>query len=265
MRKTTYLRVKKLTTWFLGTICILCALYLYFYTGTFTIQTYSFSGVPEDRVEDLTNNAKLIAENTLYRVLPGNRTISYHDNELRTLIGETLPTSKIITIYPWGLHTLVIKVVPYTPLFSVSDTHAISDDGTVYKEIIPLDQFPRLEVASSSEVLPRTLKEISELITRVDAVLFPISYVVVDEFNDIRLYNKEKNSFIAVSNASNMDMVWSNVLSAVDTEPLKGKLLDPTEHLEYIDTRFGNKVFYKFINKAAPAHEDTPVATTTIQ
>ncbi len=265
MRKATYLRVRKFTLWFLIISTIAALLCVYFFTSAFTIQTYTFSGVPEEEVEDLTYNTKLIAENTIYHILPGNRTVSYHDNEIRTLIQDTLPNSKVITIYPWGLHNLVIKVTPYIPLFSVSDTHAISDDGTVYKEIVSLDQFPRLEVASSSEVHPRTLKDVSELITRVNAVLFPISYVVVDEYNDIRLYNKEKTGFIAVRNTADMDMVWSNILSAVDTEPLKGKLVDQVEHLEYIDTRFGNKVFYKFTNQIAPNHDTTSVATTTIQ
>jgi hypothetical protein len=268
MRKATYIKLKRTLTTILSLTIISGTLYVYFHTGLFTIHSYKIVGVPEQYVESIEHGARLVAEQKLFYILPGNRTVSFHDDELKTLVLETLPNSKSISIYPSGLHTLSIKVVPHVPLFAVSDTHAIAEDGTVYKEIIPLLDFPRLEVASSSSVHPKVMRSVAELVEKIDAVLYEVHYVSVDEFNDIRLYDKNKRGAIIISSNANMDMVWSNLLSAIDTEPLKGKLKSTNEHLQYIDTRFGNKVFYKFTNAKdtviIPPHDDTASTTTAL-
>ena len=40
--------------------------------------------------------------------------------------------------------------------------------------------------------------------------------------------------------------VWSTLVSALDTDPLKTKLATDKGKLEYLDVRYGNKVFYRF-------------------
>jgi hypothetical protein len=268
MKKATYIRLRRLSTQALTLVIVSSVLYVYFNTSLFTIKNYKIIGAPEEYVSDLDKQARLIAENKLFYILPGNRIVSYHNSDIKTLIKETLPNSKTIAVYPSGLHTLTIRLTHHTPLFSVSDTHAISEDGTVYQEIVPLDQFPRLEVASSSSVHPRTLKAVADLVEKVDAVLYPIQTISVDEYNDVRLYDVSRKKSIIISNTANMNIVWSNILSAIDTDPLKSKLSNPSEHLEYIDTRFGNKVFYKFTNGSVPAitpERDTTTATTTLR
>ena len=269
MKKATYIRLRRLSFQALTLVLASTVLYIYFNTSLFTIQNYKIVGAPDTYVEDLEKQARLIAENKIYYILPGNRSISYHTSDLKTLIKETLPNSKTIAIYPSGLHTLTIRLTHYTPLFAVSDTHAIAEDGTVYQEIIPLDDFPRLEVASSSLVYPRTLKALEELVGKVDAVLYPVWLISVDESNDIRLFDASHKKAVILSSGANMDLVWSNILSAIDTDPLKSKLKDSTEILEYIDTRFGNKVFYKFTNVSIPdinlQHDATTTASTTLR
>lgn len=269
MKRATYIRLKTKLAQALILTVVSTILFVYFNTGLFTIRTYKILGAPLGYAEDLERDARLVAENTLFFILPGNRTISYHDDDLRTLIMETLPNTSNITIYPSGLHTLTIKLKQHMPLFSVSDTHAISEDGTVYKEIIPVSQFPRLEVATSSSVHPKVLRSVADLVEKIDSILFPVHFIGVDEHNDIRLYNEDKRSFVVVGSQANMDMVWSNLLSAIDTDPLKGKLEKEMRDLEYIDTRFGNKVFYKFTSAQSPViipeQNDTTEATTTPQ
>lgn len=253
MRRATYIRLKRTLTTLLTVTLLSLAFYTYFHTGTFTIRDYDFVGVPEEYVEHLEQQVGYLAEQKLFYILPGNRIISFHDDEMRTAIMEVLPNTKKIRIYPSGLHTLTIKLTQHTPLFSVSDTHAISSEGVVYKEITPLWDYPRLEIASTTEVEPKTLERLANLSDKISTVIYPVRYVVIDEHNDVRLYNEEKTTAIITTSKADMSKVWSNVLSAIDTEPLKGKLSSKSETLEYLDTRFGNKVFYRFTKSVAPA------------
>jgi hypothetical protein len=269
MRRKTYLLWKKRLTQGAVVALLAAAFFVYFRTGFFTLDTYTISGAPDMYTEELERDIRLLAEDKILGILPGNRSVSYHDDDIRVLIKETLPNSKDISIYPNNLHTLAVKIVPYEALFSVSETHAISSDGTIYQEIIPIDHLPRITLATSSAVAPVTLVALSKLIQNVDAVLFPVRYVSVDEYNDIRIYDASKKTSIVISSTADMVKVWSNILSAIDTDPLKRKLAEKKETLEYIDTRFGNKVFYKFTNASAPAiippHESTTATTTILQ
>jgi hypothetical protein len=246
------------------------AVYVYFFTGTFTIRDYRIVGAPSGYEETLIRQIGFLAEQKLFGFLPGNRVLSYHDGEIRTTITEILPNTKNIQIYPSGAHTITIRLMQHVPVFSVSDTHAMSTEGVVYREIIPLDPFPRLEVATSTEVASKRLIEISELAKNMSDILYPVRFVSIDEHDDIRLYDERKASAIILRQDFDMARVWSNILSAIDTDPLKGRLASELESLEYIDTRFGNKIFYKFTmggHTGIPSEDQNHdnVATTTVQ
>lgn len=272
MRRKTFLLWKKLLTRFLSIAFVIGVLYVYFRTGIFTIHEYKIIGAPEGYVETLQTEFGYVSQHKLFWFLPSNRVISYHDDEMRTTIMETLPNTKSIRIYPSGLHVLTIKIDHHEPLFAVSDTYAISQEGTVYKEIVSLANFPLLTIASSTKVTPETLQMTSRFIANVHAVLFPVHFITIDEYNDIRLFNETKKSFIILSPTVDMGKQWSNILSAIDTDPLKGKLVTQASRLEYIDARFGNKIFYKFTTVEEPAIipqsetiHATTTATTTLQ
>ena len=266
MRKRTYVLLRRLVIRSIILLCCIGALYVYFRTGTFTIHEYRIVGITEEQAEELKKQFGFLADQRVMKILPGNRVLSYHDNEMRTLITEVLPNTSDIALYPSGLHTLTIKIQSYTPIFAVSDTHAISEAGIVYKEIIPLDTFAQLSISTSTEVSQKLLLSMETLASNIDTVLFKVRYVTIDEFNDIRFFDESKKTTVIVSTEADMNRVWSNILSAVDTDPLKKKILEKSELLEYIDTRFGNKVFYKFTNASVPViippHE---MATTTTQ
>jgi len=252
MRRKTYILWKRRVAITLAILLLSGLGYIYFRTGAFTLTTYTVTGASEEHILELKNGMALIAEQKLFKLLPGNRSISYHDDAIRTLIKETLPNTKTISIHPVNAHTLSIKLTSHTPLFSVSETHAISTDGTIYKEITPLGDLPRLTIASTTAVSSSVLMELSALIKNIGAVLFDVRYVSIDEHDDIRLYNDAQSTSIITTTKADMRKTWSNVLSAIDTDPLKSKLAKKDERLEYIDTRFGNKVFYKFTNGSTP-------------
>ncbi len=266
MRKRTYVLLKRLVIRGAILVCCIGALYIYFRTGIFTVHEYRITGTTEEQAEELRKQFGFLAEQKILGFLPGNRVLSYHDDEIRTLITETLPNTRDIIMYPSGLHTLRIKIQSYTPIFAVSATHAISENGTAYKEIIPLDTFAQLSISTSTEVSQPLLLAMKTLASNVDTVLFKVHYITIDEFNDIRFFDQSKKTNVVVSGGADMARVWSNIVSAIDTDPLKKNLLEKKELLEYVDTRFGNKVFYKFTNTSVPViippHE---MATTTTQ
>jgi hypothetical protein len=264
MRKRTYLLWKRILLRLTIVFIIGGALYTYFYTGFFTVNNYIIVGAPDAYTLDLKRHMTELADQKLYKILPGNRSISYHDSAIRALILDTLPNTKSVSIHPANLHTLTVKLEAYMPLFSVNDGYAISSDATVYKEITPLDDFPHLEIASTTQVTSATLLAVSELSQKVETILFKIKFISIDEYGDVRLYNENKTSYVSVAGASDETKVWSNILSAVDTDPLKKNLSDNLSGLEYIDARFGNKVFYKFTNASKPAIIPT-YATGTAQ
>lgn len=230
---------------------IIAALIVYFFTGVFTIHTYVLIGVDEAYTESITRELENIAETKLFGFLPGNRSITPHRGDIKNLINETMPNTSSIQVYASSLHVLTVEVTSYTPLFSVSDTHAITNEGVMYREIHPIDMLPRITIATSTDVSPRVLQTLEKLVPQIDAVLYPVRYIVIDEYDDIRVYDETKRHALIFSTAGDIERMWSTVVSALDTDPLKSTLATEKDRLLYIDARFGNKVFYKFTNEDA--------------
>lgn len=266
MKRRRRILWKRVIAWLSVLTLTILGGYVYFRSGLLTIKSYEIEGAPEAYVAGLQNDMDILATQKLYMTLPGNRVISFHDDDIRTLIMETLPNTSRIRIYLKNLHTLHVGIQSYTPLFSVSDTHAITENGVVYKEITSLSDYPRLHIASTTQVTRKTFVSLAKITKELGEVLFPIEYIDIDDYDDIRLYDKNRRSAIILRSESDMDKIWSNILSAIDTDPLKKKLSQSGERLEYIDTRFGNKVFYKFGDGTSPAiiqNDDITTSTTT--
>ena len=263
MKRRRRILWKRVLAWLFLFVLVVGGGYIYLRTGLFTIHTYEVEGAPEQYMPALQDGIRTLAEQKIFKILPGNRTISFHSSDIRTLIQETLTNTEKVSVYPKGFHTLHVSIQSYTPLFAVNDAYAITKTGVVYKEIIPLTDYPRLQVASTTQVKQETLLSLEKIIKEVSEVLFPIKSIDIDGYGDIRLYDDSRKSAIVLESDSDMDKSWSNILSAIDTDPLKSKLTDKGEHLEYIDTRFGNKVFYKFTNSASPVIIPSDNATTT--
>lgn len=226
-------------------------LYIYFFSGLFTIHTYELIGIEDKYKEEITQSLHTIAETTMYGFLPGNRSITPQRKEIKNLINETLPTTASIKIYASSLHTLTIAITSYEPLFAVSSTHAITRDGVIYKEVDSIEGLPIITIATTTQVSPKVLASLSKLVPQINIVLYPVKYIDIDEYNDIRLYDPSKKHTLTLSSFGDMEIVWSTVVSALDTDPLKSMLVTKKSALEYIDARFGNKVFYKFTDASS--------------
>ncbi|MFA5131868.1 MAG: hypothetical protein WC444_00915 [Candidatus Paceibacterota bacterium] len=278
MRKRTYVLWKK---WIIRLVVILAVFslgYVLFRTSTFTITRYELVGVPDAYQESIQEGLRGIASTPLYKVIPSNRTFSYRKARITTLIASTLPTTQSVSIKPISLHTLRITVTEHTPLYKIDEMHAVTKEGVVYRELHNVSTLPLLVVASSTlrlgtnkgitenkleGIAPESLEEITTLIKKIDSILFTVTKIDVDQNGDAIFFDSREKSGIKVSLRVRSNDVWSNLVSAIDTEPLKSKLEHNKDDLEYLDTRFGNKVFYKFTTGEKPAIIPDTYATST--
>jgi hypothetical protein len=77
------------------------------------------------------------------------------------------------------------------------------------------------------------------------------------------MYSEMSSSTLILAQNPDFKKVWSNLVSALDTDPLKTKMSQGKNNLMYVDLRFGNKVFYKFTNVSTAGIIDSSYATTT--
>jgi hypothetical protein len=104
------------------------------------------------------------------------------------------------------------------------------------------------------------------MVSRVSTVLFPVKTIVLDDADTVTLVDARDVSKFYFSQNQDTKKVWTTVISAIDTEPLKSKLDSSKNTLLYLDVRYGNKVFYKFnegFSKASSTDIIGGHATTT--
>lgn len=256
--------------------------WLYFRTPLFTITTYELKGVPEMYKEKIHERLRHVASTPRYKIFPTNRIVGYRATSIRETIVDILPNTESVTILPTGLHTLTIEVSKYTPLFKFDETRGITKEGIIYTEVNDMSSLPVFFIASSTthdmvengirvtEIEDLTVDdfaELSEFIQNINQILFTVRKIHIDTYGDVTLYSKDDESKIFFSRETDIQKVWSNLVSAIDTEPLKSKLTQEKEVLEYLDARFGNKIFYKFTNiskgSIIKSHDTSNLSATT--
>ena len=281
-RKTLDL-IKK---WLIGggvTFLISICMYVYFGTSLFTVTTYQFFGVPATYLEPLTKHVNEALTGKYIWLFPRNKIATRSNTRIREAVFTVLPNTKSVSIRARGLHTIAITVEPFVPLFRIDDKEAITEDGFVYTSLSSLQEYPLLEVSSSTRltsvehgatftkidtVEKKDLLAYSSLLRKINSVLFIVTKITVDGYGDVVFYDESGTHTVRFSRFSDTEKVWSTLLSAIDTEPLRSKLLNHKNDLVYIDVRFGNKVFYKFTNDEKTviiqSHATTTNATSSV-
>lgn len=264
-RKTLH----KLRTWtfiILGVSLFLFAFNLYYRTPVFTITAYRLDGLQGEDVESIVKDLTDQSSNYSYFLFPNNKILTYSKDAIRSILVAHVPDIKSIRIRPDGMHVLHITVTRNEPLFRIDEGKAITEGGLIFTTTKDLSTLPILSVASSTQVplkmnelvfsqLPgidgKLLGSIKNFQTKVSTVLFPVHAIVIDQNDDISFIDERGVSTVLFTKETDEEKAWSTLLSAIDTEPLKGKLRTDLSSLLYLDIRFGNKVFYKFGSIAA--------------
>lgn len=282
IKRSTLVLWKKRLMVFLGSALVFSVFYIYFGTPLFTVTVYELVDVPNIYKDTITTKLRTIAAQKFLWVIPADKILNYRGMKIKQAIVDVLPNTQTVSLLPVGLHTLRIKVTMYQPLYKIDETHSINEDGFIYTELKDISTLPLLVVASSTKketiqdgissvsmtgIDRAKLKSISTLVDKISSVVFKVSKIDIDGYGDITLYDERGISKLLYEGSANIDKIWSNIVSAIDTEPLKSQLENNKDRLEYLDTRFGNKVFFKFTNASKTviiqSHATTTEATTT--
>ena len=233
------------------------ALYLIFATNFVRINSFELVG-SDDRYKEqiLTSLNNSLSKKAF--LIPTNNLLTYRSSVFEKDIKNILTNTKEVKVRPSSLNTLRISIEKHQPVFKTQvENMAMEENGFIYKEINDISNLPMF--VSSSTQNKETINKMSNFIQKVDSVLFKVDLILIDEYGDIYLKNNLKGSYVVFKLKDDLEKLWITLLSAIETNPIKESITAPVNNLEYIDVRFGNKVFYKFTNST---HQDI-IATST--
>lgn len=267
---------------------VVISAYVYFRSEVFTIRSFNLVGVEEEEAQALTESLLQSVDGYSYGIFPNNKVLSFSSSRIIEGVKSVIPDIKTIDIRPVGLHTVKVIITKHTPFFRLDDGMAVTDEGVIFNTKKDLSSYPILSVASSTrktiktgtlsfsqivEVDQTLLVNVREFENKLTSVLFRVHVITIDTLGDIAFIDERGVSRVLITKDTDMKKGWATLLSAVDTNPLKSKLEESKETLEYLDIRFGNKVFYKFNSMPFQAvgapdilenHEATPTSTPVI-
>ncbi len=267
-------------------LIFLALMYSYWYSDIFTIQSYQISGVDEESRKSIENELHALGAKKVYGIFPRNKIFTYSTDLITTGIINALPEAASVDIRPVGLHTIKIHVTLLTPLFRISDTEGLTSDGIIFSTKYNISIRPRITIDSyTTKVIkknnltftqivlkdemarPYFFTELNALVGKISSVVVSVDHVVIESTGDISLFTPGKDARIVFLKDSDFKKIWTTLVSAVDTDPLKLKLATAKNKLEYLDVRYGNKVFYRFNDMAFQKDSATAIlrnhATTT--
>lgn len=260
MRRKTYNRI-------LSTLRIICVslfvagiLYLYFGTDVFLIRSFTYSGVSNDDAKKLDASLTPLLEGKRLLFFPNDKLLTYPKKQMEIAVRKALPNTDTLSIHASGLHTLSVSIVPYEPIFRTNEGNGVDKRGIIYREQNDISNLPLLTMATSTK--GAFLAGLAQFIDKVNTVLFTVNRIEINNDHDVHLYPISGGSTVILSGDADFAKEWSTLVSALDTDPLKSLLASKKNDLEYIDLRFGNKVFYKFTN-TNPQDIISPHATST--
>ena len=222
-------------------------------------------GLDESVRIEVTKQIAEAMKTNVYLVIPGDKIFTYSGTRIIDTIRTSTPDVATVEMRPIGLHKLKITVTLLTPLFKVTERQALTEDGILFLTNKDLSTYPKIILASSTQetikikgiyftkvllgderVDATFLKNLVQFSGKVSSLIFPVETILVERTGDVTLLNKEGTSKVLFLQTMDQKKVWSTLVSAIDTDPLKSKLANEKDKLEYLDVRYGNKVFYRF-------------------
>lgn len=247
MRRKTFNRVARTLRILAAVFLAALFLYLYFGTDAFLITSFSFDGAPKEQIATIEAALNETMKGKRLFIFPRDKILSFPQSEMKVSIRKILPNSDTVTIHPYSFHTLSVVIIPYTPIFRMADGKGVDKRGIIYREQNDISSLPLLTLATTTRD-GVFLSGLSVFAQKVGAVIFPVGEIKINALRDVYIYPIVGSSTIILSGEADLKKEWSTLVSALDTNPLKSMLKDGVRKLEYIDLRFGNKVFYKFTN-----------------
>jgi hypothetical protein len=250
----------------IASIVVLCGgYYTYAYTTIFTITSYDIQGVDDASRTRIDTKLHEIAKKKSFLIVPRDKIFTYNNSAIITAVRDEVSDVATISMRPVGLHTVKVSITLLIPVLKTEDGQAITEDGIIFTPAKSVWSYPSITIASSTKGgvkrsgLPFTqlyfggekvdaafLDTLLSMSTKVSSLIFPVTSILVEETGDVTLSNASGTSKVMFLQDAEPKKVWSTIVSAIDTEPLKSKLDTEKDKLLYLDARYGNKVFYRF-------------------
>jgi hypothetical protein len=265
--------------------------YTYYWTPFFAITTYTIVGIDQERADGIRIQLAALAQGSHLLVLPNDKILTYNNSGIIAAVRANVPEMETISMRPVGLHTVHVEVTLLKPALQMGDGKALTKDGVIFSTKKDISTYPLLSLASSTEEVTSIdglpfkhlmwkdidvgvsfLGDLLSMSSKVSSVVFPVTSVLVEEGGDVTLTNASGTSKVLFLQQADQKKVWTTLVSAIDTDPLKSKLEHNRDGLLYLDVRYGNKVFYRFNDMAfqnngltaiLDNHASSTTATTT--
>ncbi len=261
---------------------------IYFYTQTefFTITSYSVRVDGKEAEKHIDIELQEEAKKKSFLIIPRDKIFTYSKSAIISTMRKNIPDLATIEIHSSGLHTVEIEITRLTPAFRIGATKALTEDGIIFTPVSDVTFYPLILLASSTEevvmidgllftqvsldgerVDTAFLNDLLSMSTKVSSLIFPVTTIFVETNGDVTLSNADNASSIFFSRKGDQKKIWATLVSAIDTDPLKSKLSSNRNGLQYLDVRYGNKVFYRFNDMSFQNRKGTAIidshATTT--
>jgi hypothetical protein len=107
------------------------------------------------------------------------------------------------------------------------------------------------------------LVPLSEMVNKISSVIFQVESVSVEATGEILVINKTGTGKVIFYKDNDYKKVWSTLVSAIDTDPLKSKLVTSKDELEYLDVRYGNSSVNGILGNHATTTQEVSEASSS--
>jgi hypothetical protein len=260
---------------------------VYRFTSIFAINEVAVEGVSQEEVLLIKNSIEKHKHGTHYLFLTNNSIFTPNESAIKEIVTNAIPSAKKIEISIKGTNRIVVSVEEHVPVFRLATTTFLTKEGILFESKKLYPTMPTLFLFASStrhdvvEGVPyvfltslslETLYSIIDFAEKISTVLFPVHTIIIDEHNDI-IFSEDGGGVVKSMIQNLTQKSWTTFISAIDTEPLKSKISKEKDSLQYIDIRFGNKVFYSFSDETFLGtssagilhnnHEEISITTST--
>ena len=196
-----------------------------------------------------------ITENYLW-FLPKSNVLLYPKSSIKRTLLNKFKRIKEVEVTLKNKQTLQISISERTPSYTwcgnvIPETHInekcyfLDDAGFIF------DQAPYFsgEVYFKFYGSLENFEKLVSLKNTLEAMKLKPVALYTKEDGDVKIFlstTSESRPEILLTSNADFEKVAENLQTALDTEPLKSNFKNKYSSLEYIDLRFGNKVYYKF-------------------
>ena len=266
---------KAFTLWILLVIVLALAVIALLRLNTFFITNVVVTGTKSEKNKIIENEVTNILRGSYVHALPKQNVFIYPEDLIQDTLYKKYTNFDTVTLRRSGLHTLTIMVHERLPVLYVTDQanptgvfidssgYIYNNSDIEYSKLIasstPVSESTITYVGSTTLALPvdfnnsigksidpAQFKNLLILIDALNKKNIRVISVLLRPYGDAELQITKNGGHIRVHLDDDSLRILANLSAIRKTSPFKEDFLNKRDALQYIDMRFGNKVFYKF-------------------